>query len=233
MVSGQPEQFPRSGSRAEVARGLDRHHVRPQVGGDSAHAIDARPADELQRVDEIEWPIGAGGGKRCARPAPVGPAAVVADQLHDPLALRPRAQPERMRRAAVRPARDAHQVLVLRHVLPADAARLHPEGERWQGFVRPAVAVQVGVRGLRLGANAAQFDRRPVPRMQDLLHALDVDQSFRLLAARVGERDRIGPQACRTQGQQHRRGVHPGTEANHDQLAQERGTQGAALACID
>ena len=54
-----------------------------------------------------------------------------------------------------------------------------------------------------------------------------------LLAARVGERDRIGPQACRTQGQQHRRGVHPGTEANHDQLAQERGTQGAALACID
>ncbi|WP_431778055.1 hypothetical protein [Ottowia caeni] len=69
--------------------------------------------------------------------------------------------------------------------------------------------------------------------MQDLLHALDVDQSFRLLAARVGERDRIGPQACRTQGQQHRRGVHPGTEANHDQLAQERGTQGAALACID
>src|SRR5262249_43698650 len=160
-------------------------HPGAERARDGMHAVMARPADELQRIRIVEVVLLL---LQRARSTHVGPPAVVADQLHQPLASTLRINPQRMWCASVRAALDALDELILWALLPLDAARLHPERERGQGFILQAVPIEIRVAGRRERHLATYIDRRPAPCPQDCIHAVDMRQSFRLLSASVGER---------------------------------------------
>src|SRR5207245_811525 len=152
------------------------------------------PSDDVQRIGIVEGTRRTGTGCASgARPAPVRSPAVVADQFDDAQPTRSGVPPQRMRGLRVGPACDTHQMLVLWLLLPLDRAGLHAEGERRQGLVGQAVALQVVVGRAGLGDLAASLDGWPSPCVQYVLDASDVRQGRRLLATGVREREAADP----------------------------------------